>query len=128
MTLTTATTRNDYTGNSSTSNYDYTFKIYSDSELLVVVKETSTSVETTLTLDTDYTVNDAGEEAGGSIDLVDVSQDWIDSDGYLATGYTLTVKRNLELTQETDIRNQSSFYPEKVLIRKFCCLCFLWFG
>lgn len=114
MTLTTATTRNDYTGNSSTSNYDYTFKIYSDSELLVVVKETSTSVETTLTLDTDYTVNDAGEEAGGSIDLVDVSQDWVDSDGYLATGYTLTVKRNLELTQETDIRNQSSFYPETI--------------
>ena len=114
MTLTNTTTRNDYTGNGSASNFDYTFKIFSDSELLVVVKNIGSSVETTLTLNTDYTVNDAGEESGGSIDLVDANQAWLDSSGYLSSSYTLTLKRNLELTQETDIRNQSSFYPEVI--------------
>ncbi len=42
----------------------YDFKIYDDDEIIVQ------SGDTTLTLTTDYTVQDAGEEAGGTITLV----------------------------------------------------------
>lgn len=110
MSIASETNRNNYLGNGSANNYSYTFKIFNDSDLLVTVKSTL-DVETTLTLSTHYTVSGAGSNSGGSITLVNGVFDWINS-GNLKNGYTISVRRNLDLIQETDIRNQGEFFPE----------------
>ena len=53
-----------HTGNGSSTNFAYSFKIFTDEELLVVVDDV------VMTLTTDYTVNGAGDPTGGSIDFV----------------------------------------------------------
>lgn len=111
MSISSATNRNDYTGNGAVDTYDYTFRIFAQGDLLVTVKDTD-DVETTLTITTDYTVTGVGEASGGTVVLVNSSQAWLDGDGDLLTGYTLTIRRVVDLVQETDIRNQGDFYPE----------------
>lgn len=110
-TISTTVNRSDYVGNGAASTYAYTFRILENSDLRVTVRD-SDDVETTLTLDEDYSVTDAGEEAGGSIELLDDSQAWLDDDGDLTSGYTITLRRVRPLLQETDIRNQGRFFPE----------------
>jgi hypothetical protein len=113
MTVSSATNRVSYTGNGAVDTYAYTFRIFEDADLTVTVTNTATPpVETTLVLTTDYTVSGEGESAGGNVALVNASQAWLDADGDLKSGYTLTIRRILDITQETDIRNQGSFFPE----------------
>jgi hypothetical protein len=111
MTISSTTNRNDYTGTGSLETYAYTFRILAQTDLLVTVRNTS-DVETTLTLNTDYTVTGVGDSSGGNVVLVDSSQAWLDSDGDLKTDYVLTIRRVRPLTQTTDIRNQGTFYAE----------------
>lgn len=110
MSLSSATARNDYTGNGATSIYAYSFKVFDDDDLTVIVRDTD-DVETTLTKTTDYTVSGVGESSGGNVTLVNASQAWLTS-GNLKSNYVLTIKRELDLLQETDIRNQGTFLPE----------------
>ena len=112
MTVASATNRNDYVGNGSADTFSYSFKIFDQSHLLVTVKETATGEETTLTLTTQYTVTGVGETSGGNVVLVDDGSDWLDAGGDLDTGWELTIRRVVPLTQLTDIRNQGSFFPE----------------
>lgn len=109
MTVSSNISRVNYTGNGSVSNYSYTFKIFEAGDLLVTVRNLD-DVETTLTITTDYTVNGAGSASGGSIDLVNSSQAWL-TGGNLTSGYVLTIRRVLDVVQETDIRNQGPFFP-----------------
>lgn len=102
MSLSSTTSRNNYIGNNSTDTYYYTFRILDESDLRVTVRDTS-DVETELVLTTDYTVSGVGASGGGSITLID---------GNLATDYVLTIRRVIEIVQETDIRNQGAFFPE----------------
>lgn len=110
MSLTSTTNRNTYTGNGATATYAYGFKVFDQAHLVVTVKNTS-GVETTLTITTDYTVTGVGSSSGGNIVLVNASQAWL-TGGYLTSGYTLTVRRVVPLTQTTDVRNQGDFYAE----------------
>jgi len=105
--------RIDYVGNGAVDTYSYTFKVFDQDDLLVTVKDTD-DVETILTITTDYTVTGVGETAGGTIVLVNSSQAWLDAGGDLLTDYTLTIRRVLDIVQETDIRNQGSYYPEGI--------------
>lgn len=102
MTIASTINRNDYVGNNTTPTYNYAFKIFNKNDLLVTQKDTN-NVETTLVVDTDYTVANVGDVDGGTITL---------TAGNLATGYTLTIRRVLQPIQSTDIRNQGDFYPE----------------
>jgi hypothetical protein len=96
--------RNDYTGNGATDTYSYTFKIFAEGDLLVTQRDAATvPVETTLVLNTDYTVTGVGSASGGTIVL---------TAGNLTSNYLLTIRRVRALTQETDVRNQGDFYPE----------------
>lgn len=106
--LSSTTARNDYTGNGSVSSYSYTFKIFSQSELEVTVRDTD-DVETALTLTTHYTVTGAGSSAGGTIALV-AGFDWMTAGGKLKSGYALTIRRVRALTQTASIRNQTAFH------------------
>lgn len=102
MTVASTTNRNTYTGNGATATYDYTFRIFAEADLLVTIRDTD-GAETTKVLTTDYTVAGEGDVGGGSITLVA---------GNLTTNYIITLRRVMDLTQETDIRNQGSYFPE----------------
>jgi hypothetical protein len=112
MSIGSTTNRNDYTGNGAASVYAYGFRITNEDHLLVTVRNTAVSpAETTLVIGVDYTVSGVNNGSGGNITLVDSGQVWL-TGGNLTTGYKLTIRRVVPLTQPTDIRNQGSFLPE----------------
>lgn len=110
MTILSESSRMSYTGNGAVSEYSFTYKIFNEDELLVTVRHPTTGVETELTLTTDYTVDIASNRTG-SITLVNASQAWLTS-GFLTTSWILVIRRVVDITQETDIKNQGTYYPE----------------
>ena len=102
MTIPSENYRNDYPGDGSNDTFSYTFKITDESDIKVAQRDTN-DVETILTLNVDYTVTGVGALNGGTIIL---------TAGNLTTDYHLTIRRDSDLTQLTDIRNQGDFYPE----------------
>lgn len=109
-TISSTTHRADYTGTAAAHVYAYPYRIFSNTDLVVTVRDTD-NVETTLVLTTDYTVSNVGNRAGGNVTLVNNSQAWLTS-GNLKDDYHLTISRVRPLTQSTDIKNQGQFYPE----------------
>jgi len=104
MTVSSENQKVSYDGNDVTTVFPYNFKIY-DEDHLTVIHTDSDGVETTLVLNTDYTVSGVGEEAGGNVT-------YPISGSPLAIGEKLTVLRELDLLQETDFHNQGGFYPD----------------
>jgi len=96
--------RNDYVGNGAVDTYSYTFKIFAATDLEVTVRDDD-DVETVLGYPADYTVTGAGIASGGTIVL---------TAGDLDDGFALTIRRVVSLVQSTDIRNQSSLFPEVI--------------
>ncbi len=66
MTISTTTIKNSYSGNGSTTQFNYTFKIADDDEIQVIIRS-STGTETVKTKTTHYTVAGVGNANGGSI-------------------------------------------------------------
>ena len=112
MTIETSVSRVSYSGNGTTANYEYSFKAFAASDLTVFIITDATSAVTTLTINTDYTVNGVGNTSGGSIDLIDASQAWIDASSFLDSGYTLVIRRVVSVKQLTDVRNLGAFSPQ----------------
>lgn len=110
MSLAASTRRNDYTGAGTTGTFSYGWKVFDDDDLIVVVADTNGD-ETTLTKTTDYTVTGVSDDGGGTIVLVDAAQAWLDGNGFLDTGYHLTILGGRTMLQDTSIRNQGPFYP-----------------
>ena len=102
MTIPSENNRNDFIGNGALDTYSYTFKITSESDIKLAQRDTN-DVETILTLNVDYTVTGVGALNGGTIIL---------TAGNLPTDYHLTARRDSDLTQQTDVRNQGEFLPE----------------
>ena len=101
MTVSTVVDHNDYTGNGVTTSFPYTFRIFKKTDLSVSVIDLSENI-TVLVLDTDYTVTNAGGYNGGNVVLTTP----------LANGWQISIARELEPTQETDLRNQGKFFAE----------------
>tara|TARA_B100000749_G_C18438760_1_gene471246 strand:+ start:399 stop:2075 length:1677 start_codon:yes stop_codon:yes gene_type:complete len=102
MTINTATiTSGPYTGNGVTTDFSYTFRVENKNQL-TVYETTAMGVQSTLTVDTDYTVNNVGTDGGGTITRVA---------GALPSGYTWYIRSNYNTLQETDFESQGSFYP-----------------
>lgn len=101
MTVSTVVDHNDYTGNGVTTSFPYTFRIFKKSDLAVSVVDLSENIAV-LVLDTDYTVTNAGGYNGGNVVLT----------APLASGWQISIARELEPTQETDLRNQGKFFAE----------------
>ena len=92
MTVSTSTAKSGpYAGSGTTGPFTVTFRFLANSHLTVVRRVTSTGVETTLALNTDYSVSGAGG-ASGTVTLA----------APLAVGQTLTIIRNVPSTQEAD--------------------------
>ncbi|WP_370972758.1 hypothetical protein [Enterobacter hormaechei] len=101
MTVSTVVDHNDYTGNGVTTSFPYTFRIFKKTDLEVSVVDLDENI-TVLVLDTDYTVTNAGGYNGGNVVLTTP----------LANGWQISIARELEPTQETDLRNQGKFFAE----------------
>lgn len=101
MTVSTVVDHNDYVGNGVTTSFPYTFRIFKKSDLVVTVMDLDENL-TVLTPDSDYTITNAGSYAGGNVVLTEP----------LVSGWKISIARELEPTQETDLRNQGKFYAE----------------
>ncbi|MGH8810355.1 MAG: hypothetical protein ACREXO_00030 [Advenella sp.] len=101
MTVSTEVNQAAYTGNGVTTVFPYTFRILNASNLTVTRIDLQ-EVETVLTLGTDYTVTGAGSYNGGAVTLPQP----------LLNGYSLVIERDLAIVQETDLRNQGTFFAE----------------
>ncbi|EOZ4715116.1 right-handed parallel beta-helix repeat-containing protein [Enterobacter hormaechei] len=101
MTVSTVVDHNDYTGNGVTTSFPYTFRIFKKTDLAVSVVDLDENI-TELVLDTDYTVTNASGYNGGNVVLTTP----------LANGWQISIARELEPTQETDLRNQGKFFAE----------------
>ncbi|EEW1799929.1 right-handed parallel beta-helix repeat-containing protein [Escherichia coli] len=101
MTVSTVVDHNDYTGNGVTTSFPYTFRIFKKTDLTVSVVDLSENI-TVMVLDTDYTVTNAGGYNGGNVVLTTP----------LDSGWQISIARELEPTQETDLRNQGKFFAE----------------
>lgn len=100
MTVASELNHNQYIGNGQTTSFDYGFRIFKNSHLLVQVSDLDGAI-TTLVLGTDYTVTGVGA-IGGKVVLTNP----------LAAGWAISLDRNLPIVQETDLRNQGTFYAE----------------
>ena len=66
MTISSTTVKNSYSGNGTLDTFNYTFKIFADTDLQVIIRD-ATATETVKTLTTHYTVTGAGSASGGTI-------------------------------------------------------------
>jgi len=105
MTVSTTTTKVRYAGDGSTVEFDYTFKIFKDTDMNVIWTD-SLGLETTKVLNTHFTVEGAGEDDGGTVTFI------TDPDYTPPDGYTVTLYRELDLTQETDYVPLDAFPAE----------------
>lgn len=104
----TVRTAGPFIGNGTASVFPFTFKVFAAGDLDVIRLATSTGVETTLVLNSDYSVSLNGDQnttPGGSITLLA---------GALATGFTLVITSDIANLQPTDLTNQGGFYPEVI--------------
>ena len=114
MTVSSTTTKVSYSGDGTTSAFAYSFKIFNDSDLVVIVRNNTTGAETTKTLNTDYLVSNAGESDGGTVtfkfDTGNSSDSNYDTtDRRPQSGETVLLKRVMTLTQNTDYTPNDSF-------------------
>ena len=94
MTVSSATTRNSYSGNNSTDVFAYGFKIFDDDDITVIIRTDSTGAETTKTKTTHYTVSGVGSSSGGNVTFT--------SGNIPASGETVVLLRTTARTQLTD--------------------------
>jgi hypothetical protein len=97
-----------FVGSGTASTFPFTFKVFAATDLDVVRLTTSSGLEATLVLNSDYSVTlngDQNSNPGGSVTL---------SAGALATGFTLVITSDIANLQPTDLTNQGGFYPEVI--------------
>jgi len=103
MTISSTTVRNSYSGDNSTTTFSYTFKIFQDSDIQVIIRSAN-GTETTKTITTHYTVTGAGNSGGGSV---------IFTSGNIPTStQTVVLRRNIPQTQAIDYIANDPFPAE----------------
>jgi hypothetical protein len=106
MTISSTSNKAQFNGSGTTGPFAFTFKVFDEGDL-TVIKTDPSEVDTTLTITTDYTVSlnaDQNNNPGGTVTTV----------ATVANGYKLTVLREVDALQETDITNGGGFYPEVI--------------
>jgi len=92
MTVSSSNNRVSYAGNGSTTVFPYTYKIFDEDDLTVILRATD-DTETVQTITSDYTVSGVGNAGGGNVTMLTAP----------ATGETLVILREQDLVQELDI-------------------------
>lgn len=107
MTVSSATNEAAFIGNDAATTFPLPFRFFANSDIIAQLIDDSTGAVYDMTLGIDYTLTGAGEpEVSGS------ATGQITLPAPLPSGYTLFVRRELPLTQPTDIVNQGRFFPE----------------
>lgn len=99
MTLSTAINSNRYSGDGSTTTFAYTFKIFADSQIKVILKNKTTGVESVQALGSDYTLTGVTESGGGNIVFTTAP----------ANTVNVVARRNIAYTQETQYIANDAF-------------------
>ena len=94
MTISTTTIKNSYSGNGSTTTFNYTFKITDQDDIDVIIRSSS-GTETTKTITTHYTVTGVGNSGGGTVVFT--------SGNIPANTETVVLRRSTPLTQGVDL-------------------------
>lgn len=95
-------TSGPFAGNDVADAFAYTFRIEDKTEVTVFETDDN-DVQTTLVVDTDYTVAGIGVDGGGTITRVA---------GALPTGFEWFIRSNFIKTQLTDLDSQGGFFPD----------------
>ena len=106
MTVSSATARAGYAGDGATTAFAVPFYFLQEADLKVVHRDAA-GVETTWTLNSQYTISGAGNPAGGTLTVATSPVDHTPQ-----TGQTLTILRSVPLTQETDYVENDPFPAE----------------
>jgi len=91
-----------FPGNDVTTVFPFNFKFFESGDLVVLLINRATRVTQTLVLNSDYTVQGAGDADGGSVTTAVPPP----------TGNDLRISRELKITQGTSLRNQGKFLAE----------------
>jgi len=102
MTVSSTTTKNSYAGDSSTVAFSYTFKIFDEDDIAVILRDNATATETVQSITTNYTVSGVGNAGGGTVTFVTAP----------ATGKTVLLRRESAQTQATDYTPNDPFPAE----------------
>jgi len=101
MTVSTTESRIGYNGNGATTAFAFPYRFLANADLVVTLVRADTT-QVVQTLNTDYTVTGAGDDAGGTVTMVVPP----------ATGQQLVIVRDVPLTQETDYISGDPFPAE----------------
>lgn len=102
MTVSSTVNKTQPLGDGSTVSFEYPFKIFANTDLVVKSTVIATGVTTDQTLTTDYTVTGAGVSTGGTVVFGTAP----------AAGTRITIERVLPLKQLVDLRNAGSYFAE----------------
>lgn len=113
MTVAATTPLVTYLGNGSTNLFPFSFQVFLGSQLTVTVQAPAPdSTIYNLQYGVDYTVSGLSPTGNpampGSITLTNQGQIWLNA-GNLLSNYTLTILRNVPLSQTSSIRNQGDY-------------------
>jgi len=98
MALTTTSNKVSYSGDGTTTVFNFPFRVDKDTDLQVTLYD-SAGTATVQTLNTDYTITGLGVDSGGSITMTTAP----------ATGTTLLLYREVAYTQETTFTEGEAF-------------------
>ena len=100
MTLDSTTSKVQYTQSGTTTAWPVPYKFLDNEDLIVIT--TVDDVDTTLVLDTDYTVAGAGDDDGGTVTISPA----------VATGTRVTIYREIDLDQPTELTTAGGWFPK----------------
>ena len=103
MTVSSSTNKVSYSGNGSLTTFAYSFKIFDQDDLTVILRAAD-GTETTQTITTHYTVSGVGEASGGNVVFGSAP----------ASGVTVVIIREQPLTQGLDLVPNNPFPAESL--------------
>ena len=103
MTVSSSTNKVSYSGNGSLTTFAYTFKVFDQDDLTVILRAAD-GTETTQTITTHYTVTGVGEASGGNVVFGSAP----------ASGVTVVIIREQPLTQGLDLVPNTAFPAESL--------------
>lgn len=104
MTISTNDTRDEYTATTGQTVFNYTFKIFADTDLLVYQTLAGNTPDSSTDLITAYTVSGAGNDAGGSITLTTPA----------GVGDLITIVSNIPESRTVDYQTNGDYVADTV--------------
>ncbi len=104
MTVSSIVPVNNYTGNGSSTTFDFDFLIENESELVVTHKNINAGNETVLTIGIDYSINETGNKNGSYITFPLQTSNY----SILSTEEMITLSLSLPIKQESEFENSAN--------------------